>query len=713
MQSHHERRRRSPGARVGAALAAAALAGGFGLAPAALAASVAGQPYTDIAGNSDAGAITFLTAEGVLNGYPDHTYRPQSTITRAEFTAAVVRLFGPKATATAQALADITPSFTDAASIPTWAWGYVNYAQGQKLINGFPDGSFQANAPVTLVQAAAVLVRAIGDAATVTGTVWPADYTLAAYNLNLANGVSFSANLPATRGDVAQMIYDAALLAPTLQNGYTSGTPTGAPLYAGGDGMAETAWTGTVSGVTSDSISLSNAQGQAVLSAPLAASYYLIGSSDVTTLQGENVTVAENAQGQVVYVQVNAGQTTSSSTLADGAVATPVGYSRANDWTVESGGASSLLLSNGSLVPLVSPNSGGGTNFYLNAPSAGVGADSRALVAGTQSLADGESVTYVLNAAGQAITVYASGPTVPLGVVTATNTTNNALTYSSGSNDASVATATIQPWTDVTLNGSASSLSALQAGDVVSIDLVGGGNSGDTNARSVHATRRSVSGTINSLTTESNGSSTTTTVGVTESGGATASVVEDAAFDNRAGSLAVGLPVTLSLDAQGEARQALSAVGQQTVVLLEGTQQSTQETTTGVQTVNQIVVDSGGQKATYDLASGTQMPTAPGPDGYLAVLTFQPGTSAVTAVASLQQVAANFTLKVISDSGGTIAVQEENSSGQPTSTAFVMLQSNGAVAYNGESYVAFASVPIGQTVSVWQASGGEILGIQY
>lgn len=711
MQSASRPRRR---ARLGAALTAAALAGGLGLAPAALAAQVAGQPYSDIAGNPDATAITFLSAEGVLTGYPDHTYRPQNTITRAEFTAAVVRLFGPKANAAASALADITPTFTDSASIPTWAWGYINYAQGQKLINGFPDGSFQANAPVTMVQAAAVLARAIGDAASVTGTSWPANYTLAAYNLNLANGTTFSANLPATRGDVAQMIYNAALLAPTLQNGYTSGTPTGAPLYAGGDGMAPVAFTGTASGVTTSSITLTNAQGQTVLSAPLATSYYLMGSSDITTLQGENVTAAENPSGQVVYVQVNSGQSTSSATLADSAVATPSGYTRINDWTVESGGTASLLLANGSTVPLLSQNSGGGTNFYLNAPSAGVSADSHSLVAGVQSLADGDSVTYVTNSAGAALTVYAVSPTVPLGVVSAVNTSSNTLTYTSGANDATTGTATVQAWSTVTLNGAASALSALQPGDVVSVSLVGGGN-GDTNARSIDATRQTVSGTISSLTTQSTGTGTTGTIGVTETGGQVVSVVEDGSFDNRAGNLTVGLPVTLLLDSQGQARQAIAAVGQQTVVLIEGTQQSTQlgSNGSGTQVVNQIVADNAGQKATYNLAAGVPLPSTPGPNGYLAVLTFQPGTNTVTAIAQLQQVAANYTLKVLSDSGGTIAVQEESSTGQPTSTAFVLLQSNGGVAYSGESFVPFASVPVGQTVSVWQTSSGTVLGITY
>ena len=706
------RRGRRIAARLGAIGTGAALLCGVALAPAALAASVAGQAYTDVGSGAEAAAITFLTTSGVLNGYPDHTFKPGNTITRAEFAAAVVRLLGPTAAASAGALANITPSFPDGTAIPTWAWGYVNYAQGQKLIEGFPDGTFQANAQITMVQAAAILIRAIGDDPSVTGT-WPANYTIAAYNLKLDTGLQFNPNVPATRGDVAQLTYDAALLAPTLQNGYTSGTPTGTPLYLGGDGMKQSAWMGTVSGVTTSTIALNNAQGQPELSAGLADTYFLIGGGDVTTLQGEQVTVAENAQGQVAFIQVTAGQGTHQATLAAGSVGTHAGYTRINDWTVTNSAGASLVLSDGTLVPLVSQNSGGGTNYYLNASSAGVAADTHALVAGTGNLAAGDAVTYVLDTSGRAITVYAVGATIPLGVVTGINTNNNTVAYSTGSNDATSGTASVQPWTAVRLGGASSTLANLQIGDVVSVALVGGGSS-DNSASTILATRQTVSGTISSITTQSNGSTTVTTIGVTASGGQTTTVTEDSSFDNRGVALNIGAAVTLVLDAQGQARQAVAAVGQQTVVLVEGTQQSTRQASNGsIQTVDQIVVDNGGQKLTYDLANTNAMPAQPGPTGYLAVLTFLPGSTTVSSVAQLGRADANNTLKVLSNDGTTIAVQEYNANGQPTQTAYVVLSGNGAVAYHGLAFVAYGNVPLGQTVTVWQAQSGVILGILY
>jgi len=420
------------GGQLGAAALTAALVGALAVVPAALAAAPAGAPYTDIAGNANASAITFLAAQGVVTGYPNGTYLPGNTISRAEFAALVVRLLGPKAQAAAVALGNTTPQFTDAASIPTWAWGYVNYAQGQGLVTGYPDHTFRANDPVTMVEAGAVLERAIGDAAAVPSGTYPSDYTLAAYNLNLVQGVTFVANLPATRADVAQMAYDAALLAPTLQNGYASGTPTGAPLDLGGNGFPQTAWTGTVSGVTSSSIALENAQGASVLSVPLAAEYYLFGASDVTTLQGLQATVAVNAQDQADFIQAAAGTQSKTGTLADASVSTPAGYNRVGDFLVQESTGSSLLLSNGSLIPLLSTASNGGTSFYLNAPTAGAASDTHSLVSGASNLNDGDQVTVTVGGSGQAVAIYAVHDTAPAGVVSAVNTTASTLSYTTG-----------------------------------------------------------------------------------------------------------------------------------------------------------------------------------------------------------------------------------------------------------------------------------------
>ena len=691
--------------------AAAMLAGAAVLAgaPAALAAS-AGPAYSDISGSPNEAAITYLTTQGVLTGYPNGTFKPTQLITRAEFTLAVVRLMGAKAQGAASALANITPDFKDAKQIPTWAWGAVNYAQGNKLVEGYPGDLFKPEADITDVEAAAILIRAIGDAAAVSGT-WPSNYTVAAYNLGLTPGVNFVTNLPATRADVAQMAYNAVIDAPTLQSGYVSGTPTGAPFDMGGDGMPQIAWSGTVGAVTDSEITLLNAQQQQILNAPMASTYQLMGASHLTTLLGAQVLVAENSAGQVDYVQLTQ-QGTSEQTgpLASSTVAPPTGYTRIYDWLVEQTGTTqySLLMSNATLVPVVSITSSQGTNYYLNAPTGGASLDPRSLVSGASALGDGDSVNFVLNSAKQATAVYASGATYPDAVVTAINTTNNTLTVTTAQN--SSYTVAIQPWTEITLNGASSNLSALQANDVVDVNLVGG-TSGDSNAAMITDTRQSISGTISALTVQSSGSGMTTQLGITESSGTTVTVTESPYFQNDGANLTVGQAVELLLDSQGQARLALPLAAQQTVVLVQ--QLLTTQTATG--TFEQILVDQAGKSVTYTLAAGVPEPAQPSSTGYLAALSVQPGTTTVTAIQPLQEFEpAGYTLKVLSVTTSSVVVQEIDSAGQATSTAFYVSASNGAVAFQGTSYVPLGQVPVGETVALWEAPGSQnFLGITY
>ena len=111
-------------------LALTLVLGSFGFAFAAPASDVKGTDYED--------AVIRLTALNVLTGYPDGTFKPDNTITRAEFAAAVMRELGLEASAQ---VSKGTTAFTD---VPAehWASGYVNLASKLGYINGMGDGTF-------------------------------------------------------------------------------------------------------------------------------------------------------------------------------------------------------------------------------------------------------------------------------------------------------------------------------------------------------------------------------------------------------------------------------------------------------------------------------------------------------------------------------------------------------------------------------------------
>ncbi len=154
----------------------------------------------DVEGTKYADSVGQLVGIGVIQGFPDGTFKPAATITRAQMAAVMVRSLGFDSLATASKGA--TP-FSDVPATH-WASGYVNVAYNKSIINGMGDGTFHPEDPVTYAQAITMLVRATGHAGEVVGA-WPTGYVEVAQKLGLTSNVDFSSTAPATRGDVAIM----------------------------------------------------------------------------------------------------------------------------------------------------------------------------------------------------------------------------------------------------------------------------------------------------------------------------------------------------------------------------------------------------------------------------------------------------------------------------------------------------------------------------
>ncbi|MFH1826643.1 MAG: PorV/PorQ family protein [bacterium] len=90
---------------------------------------------------------------GLVNGYPDGTFRPEKALTRAELATMLVRAKGlplPERRAN-KIFKDVNPSF--------WGAKYVEVAYKAGLIKGYPDGSFRPNNRITKAEGVAVMVR--------------------------------------------------------------------------------------------------------------------------------------------------------------------------------------------------------------------------------------------------------------------------------------------------------------------------------------------------------------------------------------------------------------------------------------------------------------------------------------------------------------------------------------------------------------------------
>ncbi len=116
--------------------------------------------FKDMAGHWAEATVVKLAGMGVINGYEDGTFRPNSKITRAEIASILVRALN------LQAADESALAFADGGAIPEWARGAVAAAVENGLVKGYPvpgGVEFRANNPITRAELAAILSRVLED----------------------------------------------------------------------------------------------------------------------------------------------------------------------------------------------------------------------------------------------------------------------------------------------------------------------------------------------------------------------------------------------------------------------------------------------------------------------------------------------------------------------------------------------------------------------
>ncbi len=176
---------------------------------------VAFAAFSDVpAGSQYDTALSFLQEKGVIQGYPDGTFRPNQSVNRAEVLKMLYE--GYKR----------SPQDANASPFPDvsrgqWFTKYVDDAFQRGYVQGYPDGEFRPGDQVKVVEVMKILVT-IGEKATYTKTSplyeeyeldtaqWYAPYVLFAQSRQLTDFLRTSdipLDTPATRGLVAEMLY--------------------------------------------------------------------------------------------------------------------------------------------------------------------------------------------------------------------------------------------------------------------------------------------------------------------------------------------------------------------------------------------------------------------------------------------------------------------------------------------------------------------------
>ncbi len=113
--------------------------------------------FTDVASGAwYNNAVSTLTRAGILDGYEDGSFRPNASITRAEFTKIAVSFFKHVGGASSNPFSDVPDS--------AWYAEFVKAAAELGLIDGYEDGTFRPNAPITRAEACTIVNRTLGRA---------------------------------------------------------------------------------------------------------------------------------------------------------------------------------------------------------------------------------------------------------------------------------------------------------------------------------------------------------------------------------------------------------------------------------------------------------------------------------------------------------------------------------------------------------------------
>lgn len=178
-----------------------------------------GQPpgsFSDIQNHWAKPFIQGLLDKGLISGFKDGTFKPDDKMTRAQYTALLVKAFNPSTKRDGINFTDVANDF--------WAKDVIQQAYRGEFLSGFPNNIFKPNDNVQRVQVIVSLVNGLGLSAS-EGTVLSTysdrdaipDY--AKDEVNTATKKKMVVSYPkteqlnptkdATRAEVAAMVYQA------------------------------------------------------------------------------------------------------------------------------------------------------------------------------------------------------------------------------------------------------------------------------------------------------------------------------------------------------------------------------------------------------------------------------------------------------------------------------------------------------------------------
>lgn len=106
--------------------------------------------FNDMSGHWAAANIQTLVQKGAISGYPDGSFKPNKTITRAEFATVLVKALN----------LNMQSGKTFADTQNHWAKDYISTAYNQGIVKGMNDTQFAPDTEISREQMAVMIVNA-------------------------------------------------------------------------------------------------------------------------------------------------------------------------------------------------------------------------------------------------------------------------------------------------------------------------------------------------------------------------------------------------------------------------------------------------------------------------------------------------------------------------------------------------------------------------
>jgi hypothetical protein len=158
--------------------------------------------------------VAFTSSFGVIQGYPDETFRPENGITRAELTLLLMKTVNID-----WSLVTPEPIFKDVPELH-WAAAYIQEAVKQGVVTGYPNGNFEPKKVLTRAEGITILTRFASIEEGVSIEAQPFDDVAEAHWVNkhlqkakakgllrYIKGRNFMSNAPFTRAEATEVLF--------------------------------------------------------------------------------------------------------------------------------------------------------------------------------------------------------------------------------------------------------------------------------------------------------------------------------------------------------------------------------------------------------------------------------------------------------------------------------------------------------------------------